>query len=142
MELEKAIKQLKSLQEDRKSFIEDEEEHDSIFMQDFEAIETVLQALEDYKKNLYRVNDENAKLIVLIHDLQQQLENSIPKEVVEKKIEEQEKMIEEMAEYISGFDIDEDVCRQMHKADKYGNCEENCTECVKEHFKKKVRDEE
>ncbi len=59
-----------------------------LFLTDKEALETVLKAIEDYKKNLYRVNDENANLKVLIHDLQQQLENSIPKEVVEKKMEE------------------------------------------------------
>ncbi len=57
------------------------------------------------------------------------------------KIIEQEKMIDEMAKYISGYDIDEDVCRKMGKVDKYGDCEENCTECVKEHFKKKASEE-
>lgn len=47
MELKEAIEILKSLQLDRKSFIEDEAEHNSIFMQDYEAIETVLQALDN-----------------------------------------------------------------------------------------------
>ena len=57
MKLEEAIKQLKSLQEDRKSFIEDEAEHDSIFMQDFEAIETVLQELEKLQKENHRLKN-------------------------------------------------------------------------------------
>lgn len=50
MELKEAIEILKSLQLDRKSFIEDEVEHDSIFMQDYEAIDTVLQALEELQE--------------------------------------------------------------------------------------------
>lgn len=50
MKLEEAINQLISLQEDRKSFMEDEEEKDSIFMQDYKAIETVLSELERLRK--------------------------------------------------------------------------------------------
>ena len=59
MKLEEAIEQLKSLQDDRKSFIEDETEHNSIFMQDYEAIDTVL----NYIEHLQKENEELRKEI-------------------------------------------------------------------------------
>lgn len=51
MEVEKAIKRLQNMQEDRKSFAEDEQEMNSIFMEDYEAIETVLNELQTIKQD-------------------------------------------------------------------------------------------
>lgn len=63
MKIEEAINQLRDLQEDRKSFMADEEEKDSVFVQDYEAIEAVLSELErlqkeneELKADLYSAN--------------------------------------------------------------------------------------
>ncbi len=50
MDLEKAIKQLKDLIIDRESFIQNDSDHDDVFLKDKKAIETVLQALEKLKE--------------------------------------------------------------------------------------------
>lgn len=47
MELEEAKLQLLSLKKDRESFIQNDKDHDYIFLKDIEAIETVLQELEN-----------------------------------------------------------------------------------------------
>ena len=47
MNLEEAKLQLLSLKEDRKSFIENDEEHDEEFLKDIQAIEIVLEELEN-----------------------------------------------------------------------------------------------
>ena len=47
MELKKAKLQLLSLKKDRESFIQNDKDHDYIFLKDIEAIETVLQELEN-----------------------------------------------------------------------------------------------
>lgn len=53
MFLSEAIKQLESLKEDRKSFLENDTEHDEIFLKDIEAIDTVLHELK--KLNTLRI---------------------------------------------------------------------------------------
>ncbi len=46
MFLNEAIEQLKDLKRDRESFLENNSEHDEIFLKDIEAIDAVLQVLE------------------------------------------------------------------------------------------------
>ena len=50
MKLLEAKERLESLREDRKSFLENDPEHDEIFLEDIEAIDTVLQSLEDFQE--------------------------------------------------------------------------------------------
>ena len=53
------------------------------------------------------------------------------------------KIIELMAEYISGTDIDEDVCKKVGQSpfcDEY-ETDSNCRECVIEFFRKKAKGE-
>ncbi len=98
-------------------------------VRDYQAIKNIIARNKELEQKYNEESEENLKMSEWLVEKQ-------------KRIEEQEKMIDLMAKYITGFDVDEDVCRKMGKPDKYGNCEENCAECIKEHFKKKVRDEE
>ena len=57
-----------------------------------------------------------------------------------KEIEKQDKIIDEMAKYIAGLEIEEDICVKTGRLDEcdsmaYGECEN----CIKEYFKKKVQ---
>lgn len=69
-ELEEAIRQLKDIKQDKESFIENDREHDEIFEEDIKAIDIILNYID----------------------------NSISKEVIEKKknqmLEEYKKLIE------------------------------------------------
>lgn len=53
---------------------------------------------------------------------------------------EKEKIIENMASYISGLDIDEDICKKMSKINGKRKCQDNdvysCMECIIEFFSK------
>lgn len=50
MSINEAIEQLKDLKLDRESFINNNTEHDNVFIKDIKAIDIVLQALEEYKE--------------------------------------------------------------------------------------------
>lgn len=101
MTTEQAKEQLKSLKADRENFIQNDKEHDKVFLDDIEAIETVLSMLE-----------------------------------------EQDKIIDIMAETINNHDIDEDICKQMGEK---ANCNEfedteKCKECIKQYFENKAKE--
>jgi len=101
MTKEQVIEQLKSLKADRESFIQNDKEHDKVFLDDIEAIETILSMLE-----------------------------------------EQDKIIDIMAETINNHDIDEDICKQMGKK---ANCNEfedteKCKDCIKQYFENKAKE--
>lgn len=101
MTKEQVIEQLKSLKADRESFIQNDKEHDKVFLDDIEAIETVLSMLE-----------------------------------------EQDKIIDLMAETINNHDIDEDICKQMGQK---ANCNEfedteKCKDCIKQYFENKAKE--
>ncbi len=59
---------------------------------------------------------------------------------LETKLEEKEKIINAMVEYIANLDIDEDICKKMGI---FQDCEikdvENCKKCIIEYFKNKMR---
>lgn len=61
-------------------------------------------------------------------------------EIVLSIIKEQEKLINELAIFISNEDIDEEVCKHIKCVD---NEEEiNCRECVKKFFESKIKESE
>ena len=96
-----------------------------------EAIETVIQALEQKDKEIAELKEKYDKDT---HTLQNQLD------VANADIVEKYKIIKLMAKYINSTDKDEDVCRET--GDTF-NCAEyrNCEECIIEFFKKKARKE-
>lgn len=60
-----------------------------------------------------------------------------------KKVQEQNKIIDLMAEMIDSFDIDEIICKQISQ--KMQNCNEYekkevCLKCIKEYFENKVKE--
>lgn len=58
MTKEQVIEQLKSLKADRESFIQNDKEHDKVFLDDIEAIETVLSILEEQDKIIDLMADD------------------------------------------------------------------------------------
>lgn len=104
MEIKEAIKQLESLKEDRKNFLENDPEHDEIFLEDIEAIDTVLQALE-------KLQEENKKLKTKNRTQKQLTERvrEVTTEQVVSTIEEFEK------DYISKDKIKEKIEELKHK---------------------------
>ncbi len=50
-EVEEAIKQLESLKLDRESFLENDKEHDEVYLKDIKAIEIVLNYIKDSTPN-------------------------------------------------------------------------------------------
>lgn len=62
MFLSEAIKQLESLKEDRKSFLENDTEHDEIFLKDIEAIDVVLRKIDKLKRKNKKLVAENKGL--------------------------------------------------------------------------------
>lgn len=80
MNLKEAIKQLESLKEDRKSFLENDAEHDEMFLKDIEAINTVLQALED--KDLDEANIRADAML----DMDKIWRNKIKEKIEELKV--------------------------------------------------------
>lgn len=78
------------------------------FQDEIEAIDTVLNELEEQTN----ANKELNKEVCTYLD-----------------------MIKEMAEYIAGLDVDEDICKNIeHCADE----RKLCSECIKEYFYKKI----
>lgn len=49
----------------------------------------------------------------------------------------QEKMIELMLEYLNFYGVEDDICT----AELSKDCNENCKECIKQYFEKKVEEE-
>lgn len=104
MKLKKAIKRLQGMQKDRKKFAEDEQEMNSIFMEDYEAIEAVLSELERLQEENEGLKiQRNAEPILLKNRMyfidseayrdaiETMRENYIPKQRIKDKIEELKK---------------------------------------------------
>ena len=89
MNISEAKDQLESLKIDRKSFLENDAEHDEMFLKDIEAIETVLQALED--KDLDEANIRADAML----DMDKIWRNKM-KEKIEKQIQRIDKLLEDM----------------------------------------------
>ena len=63
---------------------------------------------------------------------------------LKKKAEEQNKIIDLMAEMLNNHDIDEDICRQMGKREDCNEFtdKENCKACIKQYFENKAKEAE
>ncbi len=80
----------------------------------------------------YAITNEDLKAIEILLQYQNQLE---------KENNKQNKMIDEMASYISNLDVDEDICKKVkisHCADETSVPASYCIECIKQYFEKKV----
>ena len=92
MKLEEAIEQLKSLKKDMKK---DTKGSEGIFMEDIEAISTILQELDRLQKNNEELMNEYHKRVQERIDIEQELKDSISKDKIREKIEAWEPKLEE-----------------------------------------------
>ena len=63
---------------------------------------------------------------------------------LEQENNKQFKIIDEMAAYIAGLDIDEDICKKVEKSLCNGKTSvpvSSCIECIRQYFEKKVEEE-
>lgn len=99
------------------------------------------QDLGKEKLNIENKCEEQEKMVKKFKAYSKSVYDDYANAVV--RLQEKDKIIDLMAEYISNVDIDEDVCKKVGKnpfCDEYGE-ESKCVECVVDYFKKKARDE-
>lgn len=102
----------------------------------------------DYVKNEIRFSQEfcedNVFVTLRIEPISKIIENleQSHKDVLEltKEIEQKDKQIDLMAEYIAGLDIEEDICEKTGRLNKcdsmaFGECED----CIKQYFETKAK---
>lgn len=89
--------------------------------------EQAIEALKEHKRQIDKeyINTRNSKAI----------------ETVLSMLEEQDQIIDLMAEMLNNHDIDEDICKQMGQKE---NCnefadKENCKACIKQYFENKLK---
>ena len=86
--LKEAKAQLLDLKKDRESFIQNDKEHDDIFLKDINAINIILQALDNFQWR-------NEIYIKFVKSYKETLKNSIPKKKIEYKKKELEELLED-----------------------------------------------
>lgn len=136
-EEKQAIERLKSIDETT-------EEYDgNLFKADFETVLNLIEKqqaeIEEYKE-MYAVSVADR----VNSAFEQKYKNDEDLEMLYKgcqiELEEKDKITDEMAKYIAGLDIEEDICV---KTGKLGECDSmaygECENCIKEYFKKKVQ---
>lgn len=108
-----------------------------------EEAEKVLKELEEVRPEV--LNDEAKRLfeaIMKIADERDLLKEQLDYVVNEygATIEKQDKIINEMAEFIVHCDIDEDICQYMQDYMQDGGCGDRleCKKCIIEFYSKKV----
>ena len=103
----------------------------------------------DYVKNEIRFSQEfcedNVFVTLRIEPISKIIENleQSHKDVLEltKEIEQKDKQIDLMAEYISKRDVEEDICMKNRiNADLCNEDYTNCKNCIKQYFERKVEE--
>lgn len=97
------------------------------------AIETVLSMLEEQEYKIKQLGKGQQALIQNIGKMAFDYSD---------KIEQQEKIIDLMAETINNHDIDEDICKQMGQKEDCNEFEdkEKCKDCIKQYFENKAKE--
>lgn len=145
MELEEAIKRLKDLVQDI--------EHRKM---DCEAIETVLNQLEQYKR-LAEMNLKDSEEFqnnmcehrCILYNEKEELKadlyeaNNIISDYIDITTK-QEKMMDKMISMLEDYGADEFICNEVSKILYKNNkiCNGNCKECIKQYFEKKAEEDE
>lgn len=150
MELEEAIKILKEDLEHTKRANECGLATKGEFNKEIEAIEVVLNQLEQYKR-LAEMNLKDAEEFknnmcehrCILYNEKEELKadlyeaNNIISDYIDTTAK-QEKMIELMLEYLNFYGVEDDICT----AELSKDCNENCKECIKQYFEKKAEESE
>lgn len=121
MNIERHISNLKQYIKDDEIIEKDGSDFANFCKGHIDDIQAVLNELERYKQ---LINKKNGRLNEYAED-----------------IAKRDKVIDEMAKMINNHDVDEDICKQMGKkkdCNDYIMFEENCIDCIKEYFYKKV----
>ena len=81
--------------------------------------------------------------------LNKELSSKMTKEVIKEneaiekllaELEEKDKIIDLMSDFINNYDIDEEICAQVVNCNDFIN-KEKCKECIKEYFEKRIQEE-
>ena len=125
-ELEEAIKQLKDLVIDRESFIQNDSDHDDIFLKDKKAIEMALEALTDtrkqYQEGYLRGRKEEEKEMLKVIKM-----HYIERKKIEDKIEE---LNEELKNYKVDVNCSHDKYYEL--SDNYAFAEEKLKQLLED----------
>lgn len=158
MELEEAIKQLKDLIKDRESFLVGfDDEYDNVFKKDIQAIETVLNQLEQYKR-LAEMNLKDAEEFqnnmcehrCILYNEKEELKadlyeaNNIISDYIDTTAK-QEKMIDLMGEFLANLCNGLEVVRDnidIHIIGDYSATKINKYDkkSIKQYFEKKAEE--
>ena len=118
---------------------------------EIKAIEYLKNKIDENKKEIKNIESKNNTSLIgygTLHDsykLQNWfyliLLNLIEK--LQKENKEKDKQIDLIAEYISNFDTDEDICKEQSD----NNCDDinrevECKDCIKQYFEKKAKEGE
>ncbi len=107
----------------------------------FEAIMKIADERDELRETVERQNLE-IMAQKQVHDYDVKMIDDVKGNAVKlyKELEEKDKIINAMVEYIANLDIDEDICKKMGI---FQDCEikdvENCKKCIIEYFKNKMR---
>lgn len=107
----------------------------------FEAVMKIADERDELRETVERQNLE-IMAQKQVHDYDVKMIDDVKGNVVKlyKELEEKDKIINAMVEYIANLDIDEDICKKMGI---FQDCEikdvENCKKCIIEYFKNKMR---
>ena len=137
MTKEQVIEQLKSLKADRESFIQNDKEHDKFFLDDIEAIETVLSMLEEQE---YKLKQLGKGQQVLIQSRKKWKRRYYKMKDKNKNL--QNKIIDLMANHIATSDSD--LCEYLDITTKCkyyaGDNGKTCDNCIKQYFENKAKE--
>lgn len=101
-------------------------------------LEEAIKILENFKNNKL----ERDKLEIRYHggfkigDIHKFTELNPAIETILNCLTKQDKMIELMLEYLNFYGVEDDICT----AELSKDCNENCKECIKQYFEKKVEE--
>lgn len=138
MNEEEARKQLENISKNTENLLKslDEEAPESVKkfqemqFKNYNAIKTVLNLLEKKDKEIQFQKEINKTE----HNRHKQTEKSLKGQLQKKDM-----IIDLMAEYIDGLDIDEDICSKNTFNPELCNEEySNCKDCIKQYFERKV----
>ncbi len=107
----------------------------------FEAVMKIADERDELRETVERQNLE-IMAQKQVHDYDVKMIDDVKGNAVKlyKELEEKDKIINAMVEYIANLDIDEDICKKMGI---FQDCEikdvENCKKCIIEYFKNKMR---
>ena len=107
------------------------------------GINSLIQSRKKWKKRYYKMKNKNKDLQKSVEQIYYDYQD-IGKMAFDysDKIEQQEKIIDLMAEAINNYDIDEDVCKQMEQKQNCNEFEDTkkCKECIKQYFENKAKE--